>query len=163
MKRIIRVTAVMALGLLATACEMGAAIGAPDCRGALRDYGQRLGMAFQLVDDMMDYGGEQSVMGKPAGSDLREGQTTFPLLAILPRLESRERRTVQAAFTGAGPDPDLVERVIELVRDRGGIEATRRVAREYADRAREALLPLPVTPARDVLDAAVDYVLGRDR
>jgi octaprenyl-diphosphate synthase len=149
--------------LLATACEMGAAIGAPGYRGALRDYGQRLGMAFQLVDDMMDYGGEQSIMGKPAGSDLREGQTTFPLLAILPRLGSRERRIVQAVFTGIGPDPDAVERVIELVRDRGGIEATRRMAREYADRAREALLPLPATPAREVLDAAVDYVLGRDR
>jgi octaprenyl-diphosphate synthase len=150
--------------LLATACEMGAAIGAPGCRRALRDYGQRLGMAFQLVDDMMDYGGEQSVMGKPAGSDLREGQATFPLLAILPRLDARERRTVQAVFPGAGgPDPDAVERVIELVRDRGGIEATRQIAREYAERAREALLPLPVTPAREVLDAAVDYVLGRDR
>jgi geranylgeranyl pyrophosphate synthase len=121
-------------------------------------------MAFQLVDDMMDYGGEQSVMGKPAGSDLREGQTTFPLLAILPRLDSRERRTVQAVFPGAGdPDPDAVERVIELVRDRGGIEATRQIARQYAERAREALLTLPPTPAREVLDAAVDYVLGRDR
>ena len=150
--------------LLATACEMGAAIGAPSCRGALRDYGQRLGMAFQLVDDMMDYGGEQSVMGKPAGSDLREGQVTFPLLAILPRLDSRERRTVQAVFPSSGaPDPDAVERVIELVRARGGIDATRQIAREYAERAREALLPLSVTPAREVLDAAVDYVLGRDR
>jgi octaprenyl-diphosphate synthase len=150
--------------LLATACEMGAAIGAPGCRGALRDYGQRLGMAFQLVDDMMDYGGEQSVMGKPAGSDLREGQVTFPLLAILPRLDSRERRTVQAVFPSSGvPDPDAVERVIELVRARGGIDATRQIARQYAERAREALLPLSVTPAREVLDAAVDYVLGRDR
>jgi len=150
--------------LLAAACEMGAAIGAPGCRGALRDYGQRLGMAFQLVDDMMDYGGEQSIMGKPAGSDLREGQATFPLLAILPRLDSRERRTVQAVFPGSGgPDSDAIERVIELVRARGGIDATRQIARKYAERAREALLPLPVTPAREVLAAAVDYVLGRDR
>jgi octaprenyl-diphosphate synthase len=150
--------------LLAAACEMGAAIGAPGCRGALRDYGQRLGMAFQLVDDMMDYGGEQSIMGKPAGSDLREGQATFPLLAILPRLDSRERRIVQAVFPGSGgPDSDAIERVIELVRARGGIDATRQIARKYAERAREALLPLPVTPAREVLAAAVDYVLGRDR
>jgi geranylgeranyl pyrophosphate synthase len=89
---------------------------------------------------------------------------TFPLLAILPRLDSRERRTVQAVFPSSGaPDPDAVERVIELVRARGGIDATRQIAREYAERAREALLPLSVTPAREVLDAAVDYVLGRDR
>ncbi|MGH7570444.1 MAG: polyprenyl synthetase family protein [Gemmatimonadota bacterium] len=150
--------------LIATACEMGAVIGAPACRRPLHDYGMRLGMAFQLIDDMMDYGGEPSVMGKPSGSDLREGQATFPLLAILPRLDSRERRAVQAVFPTAGkPAADAVEEVVHMVRGRGGIEATRRVAREYATRAREALGAVPPTPAREGLESAVEYVLGRDR
>lgn len=150
--------------LIATACEMGAVIGSAAHRSALHDYGMRLGMAFQLIDDMMDYGGEPSVMGKPAGSDLREGQATFPLLAVLPRLDSRERRAVQAAFPAEGrPTADTVEEVIDIVRRQEGIEATRRVAVAYASRAREALATVPPTPAREVLDSAVDYVLGRDR
>jgi octaprenyl-diphosphate synthase len=150
--------------LIATACEMGAVIGAPGSREALNDYGKRLGMAFQLVDDIMDYGGEPSVMGKPSGSDLREGQATFPLLAILPGLDPQQRRAVRAVFPSTGSPPvDAIEEVVQLVRSRGGIEATRRVAREYAARARDALARVPPTPAREVLDSAVDYVLGRDR
>jgi len=151
--------------LVATACEMGAVIGAPRHREILAAYGHRLGMAFQLVDDLMDYGGEQSVMGKPAGSDLKEGQATFPLLAVLPGLSPAERRAVREVFrAGAGPSTaEEIERVVGLVHDRGGIEATRRIAAEYAGRAREALSELPESPAREVLEAAVDYVLARDR
>jgi octaprenyl-diphosphate synthase len=120
-------------------------------------------MAFQLVDDLMDYGGEQAVMGKPAGSDIREGQATFPLLAVLPRLSAAERRDVQEVFRPDGAPPDAIERVVELVHERGGIEATRRVAAEYAASAREALSLVPETPAKEVLEAAIDYVLARDR
>lgn len=154
--------------LIATACEMGAVIGAPAHRGALRRYGYHLGMAFQLIDDLMDYAGEQSVMGKPAGSDLKEGQVTYPLLAILADLDPDERAEVEALFEGDGvgtpsPAPAEVDRVVALARDRGGIEATRRVAAEYAGRARGALESLPPTPARDVLEAAVEYVVARDR
>lgn len=149
--------------LIATACEMGAVIGAPGQREPLQAYGHRLGMAFQLIDDLMDYGGTLDAMGKPAGSDLREGQVTFPLLAVLPRLTPIERRSVQLLFDTAAPSPAAVQRVVELVQARGGIEATRRMAREYADRARDALAGLPATPAREVLESAVDYVLARDR
>lgn len=150
--------------LVSTACEMGAVIGAPRHRRMLADYGHRLGMAFQLVDDLMDYGGEQAVMGKPAGSDLKEGQATFPLLAVLPRLSPAERRVVRDVFRSDGPaDGAEIARVVDLVHQRGGIDATRRVASEYAGRAREALSGLPESPARDVLEAAVDYVLARDR
>ncbi|HUP00726.1 MAG TPA: polyprenyl synthetase family protein [Gemmatimonadota bacterium] len=160
--------------LISTACEMGAVVGAPRYAEPLKAYGHRLGMAFQLIDDLMDYGGEQSIMGKPAGSDLREGQATFPLLAVLAHLSPVERRAVQAVFRGAdgrpdgagprqGPGSEAVDTVVRLVQERGGIEATRRIAREYADRAREALEPVPPTPAREVLEAAVDYVLSRDR
>ncbi|HEY7472845.1 MAG TPA: polyprenyl synthetase family protein [Gemmatimonadota bacterium] len=150
--------------LVSTACEMGAVIGAPRYRDQLAAYGQRLGMAFQLVDDLMDYGGEQAVMGKPAGSDLKEGQVTFPLLAVLPRLSPSERRDVHEVFrSSGGASTEAIERVVALVHERGGIEATRRIAGEYAARAREALSPLPENPAREVLEAAIDYVLARDR
>ncbi len=156
--------------LIATACEMGAVIGAQRHRAALRLYGHHLGMAFQLIDDMMDYCGEPAVMGKPVGSDLREGQVTYPLLAVLPRLEPGERELVESLF-GAEPAGDAsgngaanrVGQVVTLVRDRGGVERTRAVAGEYATRALEALGGLPPTPARDVLEAAVEYVVARDR
>jgi octaprenyl-diphosphate synthase len=150
--------------LVATACEMGAVIGAPAHREELAAYGHRLGMAFQLVDDLMDYGGEQAVMGKPAGSDLKEGQATYPLLAVLPRLSPAERRDVQDVFRpGGGASPAAIERVIELVHARGGIDATRSMAAEYAASARDALAMVPETPAREMVEAAVDYVLARDR
>jgi octaprenyl-diphosphate synthase len=124
--------------LISTACEMGAAIGAPEQREPLKEYGRRLGMAFQLIDDLMDYG--------------------------LPHLSPAERRSVNMVFEPQEQaTPDDIQRVVELVRDRGGIEATRRIACEYADRARETLEGLPATPSREVMDAAVDYVLARDR
>ena len=149
--------------LISTACEMGAVIGAPTHREALTTYGRRLGMAFQLIDDLMDYGGRADVMGKAAGSDLREGQVTFPLLAVLPGLSPVERRAVQRVFEDGTPDAAAIDRVVGLVHAHGGIDATRRMAREYAERARDALGDVPATPAREVLEAAVDYVLARDR
>ncbi|MBW3660366.1 MAG: polyprenyl synthetase family protein [Gemmatimonadetes bacterium] len=150
--------------LVATACEMGGVIGAPDYRRSLREYGHRLGMAFQLVDDLMDYSGEQAVMGKPAGSDLREGQVTYPLLAVLPRLDAGERESVEALFgREEPPESEAIDRVVTLVQEKGGIEATRHLAARWADRARESLSELPPTSARDVLEVAVDYVVARDR
>ncbi len=149
--------------LIAAACEMGAMIGAPRFREPLRDYGQRLGMVFQLVDDALDYGGEQSVMGKAPGVDLLGGQVTFPLLAVLPRLTPAERRLVRSVVEGTETDPEGAAAVIGIVRDRGGISATLRMADRYAETARNALSRLPATPVRDVLDAAVEYVTARDR
>lgn len=150
--------------LIAAACEMGAMIGAPRFREPIRQYGQRLGMVFQLVDDALDYGGEQEVMGKAAGIDLRGGQVTFPLLSVLPRLTPVERRLVKAVVEAeTEPDPQALSEVIGLVRERGGIAATRRMAARYAETAREALAQLPPTPVREVLDAAVEYVMARDR
>lgn len=149
--------------LIATACEMGAVIGASRHRETLREYGYRLGMAFQLVDDLMDYGGSAEVMGKPSGADLREGQVTFPLLAVLPSLGPAERRLVQTVIEGGAESPESISEVLALVRERGGISATRKMAARYAERARESLHNLPPTPSRDVLDAAIDYVLARDR
>jgi len=150
--------------LIAAACEMGALIGAPGHRQPMRDYGQRLGMVFQLVDDALDYGGEQEAMGKAVGIDLRGGQVTFPLLAVLPLVTPAERRLIRSVVEREGePDPTALEAVVGLVRERGGITATRRMAERYAEAARQALEELPPTPVRDVLDAAVDYVLARDR
>lgn len=150
--------------LVATACEMGAVIGAPAYREPLREYGHRLGMSFQLIDDLMDYSGEQAVMGKPAGSDLKEGQVTYPLLSVLPGLDRGERELVDLVFAAEEtPSAETIERVVTLVQEKGGIEATRRLAARWADRARDSLGELPPTPARDVLEAAVDYVVARDR
>ncbi|MDX1623767.1 MAG: polyprenyl synthetase family protein [Gemmatimonadota bacterium] len=150
--------------LVATSCEMGAVIGAPSHREALRRYGHHLGMAFQLIDDLMDYGGEQAVMGKPAGSDLREGQITYPLLAVLPRLEPGERDRVERVLgskeRGNGEEIGVV---VELVRRNGGLEATRRRAEEYGEKAARELASLPRTPVVEVLEETVDYVLRRRR
>jgi geranylgeranyl pyrophosphate synthase len=88
---------------------------------------------------------------------------TFPLLAVLPALEAVERRRVHAVVEGDETSVEAIAAVIGLVRERGGILATSKMAARYAEHAREALGDLPPTAARDVLDAAIDYVLARDR
>ena len=147
--------------LLSAACETGARCGAPGHREALRQYGERLGMAFQVADDMLDYTGTSSVTGKPSGLDLREHKVTLPLIAALPLLTPPARRTVEALFATESPSDEQIAEVIELVSDVGGIDAARQRGEQFAREAEEALAPLPDTPARGALADAILYVMDR--
>src|SRR6476619_5471238 len=90
--------------LVSGACEVGALRAAPGERTALRRYGGALGMAFQIVDHLLDYVGDPSVTGKPTGSDLREHKVTLPLLAALPRMDRAARAQVAALLDSPEPD-----------------------------------------------------------
>ena len=87
--------------LLAAACETGAMCGAPAHSRAMARYGDRLGMAFQIADDILDYLGDESVTGKPAGLDLKEHKVTLPMIAALPRLTAA--RTPRSPITALPP------------------------------------------------------------
>ena len=89
--------------LLGAACEVGALCGAPRHRAALRRYGEQLGMAFQLADDLLDYTETESVTGKPSGLDLREHKVTLPLIAALPAMSPAQRAVVDALFAEPVP------------------------------------------------------------
>ncbi len=147
--------------LLSAACETGAMCGASAHREALRHYGERLGMAFQVADDILDYTGSASVTGKPSGSDLREHKVTLPLIASLPLLSASGIESVESLFSTESPTDDQIADVIALVADAGGIDQARRRGEEFAREAEDALDSLPATPARAALADAILYVMDR--
>jgi octaprenyl-diphosphate synthase len=147
--------------LLSAACETGAMCGAIQHRDALRRYGERLGMAFQVADDILDYTETEKVTGKPSGLDLREHKVTLPLIAALPRLSVAGRGRVEALFATASPTDEQIATVIALVTESGGIDSARRRGEQFAHEAEEALDGLPDTPARAALADAILYVMDR--
>ena len=147
--------------LLSAACETGAMCGAMAHREALRLYGERLGMAFQVADDILDYTETASVTGKPSGLDLKEHKVTLPLIVALPRLERSARAKVEALFATEAPTDEQVAEVVVMVGEAGGIDDARRRGEEFAKEAEDALDSLPDTPARAALADAILYVMDR--
>ena len=108
--------------LVSGACELGALRAAPEEREAVRGYGRALGMAFQIVDDLLDYVGDASVTGKPTGSDLREHKVTLPLIAALQRFGERDRARVAELLRTPEPSDGLIQEVVAAVADAGGLD-----------------------------------------
>jgi octaprenyl-diphosphate synthase len=148
--------------LMSAACELGAAAGAEQYRGALASYGHALGMAFQIADDLLDYTTEAAI-GKPVGQDLREHKVTLPLIAALRQMPAAARMDVASFFAEPVPSDAGIELVAALVREHGGLEYARGRADQFGARAADALLHLPQGPATDALHAAVGYVVERNR
>jgi octaprenyl-diphosphate synthase len=147
--------------LLSAACETGAMCGAAQHRQALCRYGERLGMAFQVADDILDYTETASVTGKPTGLDLKEHKVTLPLIAALSRVAASDRRLIEALFAADVPSDEQIADVIRIVTEAGGIDVARRRGEEFAHQAEEALDGLPDTPARTALAGAIHYVMNR--
>jgi octaprenyl-diphosphate synthase len=147
--------------LFAAACEVGALCGARRYRGALTRFGQRLGMAFPVADDLIDYTEAQETTGKPTGLDLREHKVTLPLIAALRTMSVAARRRVDALFADPSPEDSLIAEVVDIVRDEGGLEYARRRGEEFAQEAEEALADLPPSPYRSSLTDAIGYVMDR--
>jgi octaprenyl-diphosphate synthase len=147
--------------LMSGACEVGALGGERQYREPLRRYGRYLGMAFQVVDDMLDYTGTQEVTGKPAGLDLREHKITLPLIAALPAMDERERALVAALMADPSPSDEQIAEVVVIVRERGGIAAAQERAEEFAALAAAELDQLPESRARDALRDCITYVVER--
>jgi octaprenyl-diphosphate synthase len=149
--------------LVSGACEIGALRAGDEVRGVLRRFGQALGMAFQIVDDLLDYTEDASVTGKPFGSDLREHKVTLPLIAALPRMDEAGRREVARLLTTSEPSDSQIAEVIAAVAEVGGLEYARERALRLAQQADGELEVLPTSPARDALRASITYVLDRRR
>ena len=147
--------------LLGAACEVGALCGAPAHRKPLRRYGEQLGMAFQVADDLLDYTETESVTGKPSGNDLREHKVTLPLIAALPLMPAAARDVVNSLFDSAVPTDGQIAEVVGIVTECGGLEYARRKGEEFAQEAEEALAGLPASEARQSLADAITYVLDR--
>lgn len=150
--------------LFAAAAESGAvAAGAPDDRvGRLREYGLNLGLAFQLVDDALDYGGQSDVLGKNAGDDFREGKATLPLILAVERTAGREDGFWQRVMTRPAEQGEGdFRRARELVVGTGALQATFDLAANYATAAKSALTSFPADEWRLALESLADFAVSR--
>ena len=149
--------------LFAAAAEAGAvSAGAPTdrCR-ALRKYGQDLGLAFQLVDDALDYSGDSRTLGKNPGDDFREGKATLPLLLVMARTGAGERDFwVRTIDRREQTDADF-ERARELMRQTGALDSTLSLAASYGASAKAALLEFPTGGWRSALEDLADFAVAR--
>jgi len=148
--------------LFAAATESAAVLSnAPaDQVAALRDYGHLLGMGFQIVDDILDFEGEQEVLGKPVGSDLREGIVTLPALFFL-RLHPNDERV--AAVLRDGGNDGLVREVVAAVRESGAVAQALDRASRFIAQSQAALVSLPEGQPRNMLHTLADYTVTRDK
>lgn len=147
--------------LLSAACETGAFYGAVQHRAALARYGERLGLAFQIADDLLDYTEDQGTTGKPTGADLKEHKVTLPLIGALPRLSVAARARVDALFADPAPSDALVAEIVGIVAESGGLDHARALGARFASEANDALAALPASPVRASLGDAIVYVMER--
>ena len=151
--------------LFAAACEVGAVIAGRPAREqeALASFGMNLGIAFQLVDDALDYAANQATLGKTVGDDFREGKVTLPVLAAYQAADEPERVFWRRAIEEGAQDAGDLDRALHLMEARGAIEATLNRAHGFALAAREALSAFPDSPARRILADVADFTVSRAR
>jgi octaprenyl-diphosphate synthase len=149
--------------LFSAATEVGGVIaGAPEDQvAALFTYGDALGIAFQIVDDLLDYGGADAAIGKNTGDDFRERKVTLPVIKAVAQATAQERAFwVRVIEKGKQAEGDLAEARAIMARH-GAMEAARAEALSWAARARGALAGLPDHPLRAMLEDLADYVVER--
>lgn len=151
---------------LFTACSRlgGVIAGADDVSEArLADYAWNLGMAFQLIDDVLDFTARESVIGKPVGNDLREGKVTLPLVYALESCSAEERQAVEMVLEDRDYSRVAFRTVLDMVKRHKGIDRTRERAQAFADKARSLMSEFPESPYQRALLAITDLVTDRDR
>jgi octaprenyl-diphosphate synthase len=147
--------------LFEASARLGALLaGSPtDIETACADFGQALGTAFQVIDDVLDYDGNATEMGKNLGDDLREGKATLPLILAMQRGTEAQRQTVREAIeTGS---VDRLADIVSIVRETGALEATRNAAASEAQRAIDAAMRLPDNTHRQAMVVLASQLLNR--
>ncbi len=151
--------------LFAAACQVGAVITNRPERDerAMAAYGMNLGIAFQLVDDALDYAADQATLGKTVGDDFREGKITMPVLTAYAAGDEAEREFWRRTLEDSEQDADDLERALRLMEQRGAIQATLDRAAGFASDAKECLEAFPRSEFRDALGDIADYTVQRLR
>ena len=126
---------------------------------ACATYGQALGTAFQVVDDLLDYAGDSTEFGKNLGDDLREGKATLPLILAMQKGSAEQSQTIRSAIENG--DLDALQSIVDIVRSTGALDATQAAAAAEAQRAISALAGLPPSPYREALHQLAAQLLNR--
>ncbi len=149
--------------LFAAACRIAAVVAEKDeaVEQALDNYGRYLGIAFQLVDDAIDYASDEATMGKDAGDDFRDGKVTLPVILAYARGNDEDRAFWRAAIAGHKVSDDDLVHATALLRRSGAIDDTLARARHYGQRAIDALGVFPAGKAKDALIEAVEFAIAR--
>ena len=149
--------------LFSAAAEVGPVIaGAARAeKAALRSYGINLGLAFQLIDDALDYGGSSQDLGKNVGDDFREGKITLPVILAYRRGSADDRAFWKSAIEDGSNDDDALDKAIGLMARHGAVADTIARARHFGEIARDALAPLPATPHKVALIDVIDFCIRR--
>jgi octaprenyl-diphosphate synthase len=149
---------------LFSACvRLGAILGGMGEEAELRlgSYGANLGLAFQMIDDLLDFTSSEETLGKPIGSDLREGKLTLPLIYLLPKCRPEESAKVSLVLEEGGFHSVQFYDIQELLERYGAEQATRDKALQFANLARNSLEGFPESPYKDALRSLADFILDR--
>lgn len=149
--------------LFSAACEVGPVIAerSRSEQAAFRSYGTNLGLAFQLIDDALDYGGSSEELGKRTGDDFREGKITLPVVLSYRRGSDKDRAFWQRVLEAGEIEDGDLERAVELMRSHRAIDDTVERARHFGAVARDALAPFPESAHKAALLEAVDFCIAR--
>lgn len=150
--------------LIACGCDSGAYLSSRSAETACRfgDFGEKLGMAFQITDDILNFTGDEDVIGKPRGNDFREGTVTLPLIHALRNATTDGNRRVEQLMKEEWSDR-VCDEIVEFVHVHDGIRYAKGKALAYAEEAKRILGEEPKTRAKDALLNMVDYAIERDR
>jgi octaprenyl-diphosphate synthase len=135
----------------------------PEQERALQEYGISLGMSFQLIDDLLDFAGDQSALGKPVGGDLREGKVTLPMIRLLQHADADTTEMITAVVRDGIVTPEGWRELCRLLHETRSVEYAMTKAQQFAATAKKQLCVFPPSPERDALMALPDYILARDR
>jgi octaprenyl-diphosphate synthase len=149
--------------LIAAATRIGAILGKapPAVEEALAHYGLQVGIAFQMVDDCLDYIGNEELLRKETGADLKERKITLPLIYTLSQCTPREKEEIGEVFLIDAFPPDGLQRVTALIDKYKGFDYAFAKAQQHVNEGKEQLFILPPSPEREALFAGADYVVRR--
>ena len=151
--------------IFAFSCESGGILGkaAPSVRHSLTAYAHSLGLAFQIADDLLDFTGEEQVIGKPVGGDLVEGKMTLPVIHLLATGDARANTIIRGIVERRASTAEEWRELKALLASHGSLDYARKAAHDYVATAKEALSVFPASAEREALLYLPDYVVARDR
>jgi len=150
--------------LISSCCQVGAILAKADENEeeALTSYGKNIGIAFQLVDDTLDFIATREKLGKPLGNDLREGKVTMPLLMVIESESKENIERIKQILSFSKPDKNGIDFIMDLIRRHKAVEYSLEVAADYSQKAKKNLEIFPYSREKQLLIELADYIVKRD-